>query len=55
MEIIGKVQNDLSVKVMASTDMGPEGNIGKCPISSAGVFFFFFFPPQRTANEGCVE
>ncbi|KAI7460427.1 hypothetical protein KC351_g17256, partial [Hortaea werneckii] len=26
-EIIGKVQNDLSVKVMASTDMGPEGNI----------------------------
>ena len=28
-EIIGKVQNDLSVKVMASTDMGPEGNIGE--------------------------
>jgi len=27
-EIIGKVQNDLSVKVMASTDMGPEGNVG---------------------------
>ncbi|EMC97970.1 hypothetical protein BAUCODRAFT_31981 [Baudoinia panamericana UAMH 10762] len=26
-EIIGKVQNDLSVKVMASVDMGPEGNI----------------------------
>ncbi|KAK5118935.1 hypothetical protein LTR62_000146 [Meristemomyces frigidus] len=26
-EIIGKVQNDLSVKVMASTDMGPEANI----------------------------
>ncbi|KAF2773135.1 replication factor A protein 3 [Teratosphaeria nubilosa] len=26
-EIIGKVQNDLSVKVMASTDMGPESNI----------------------------
>jgi len=30
-EIIGKVQNDLSVKVMASTDMGPEGNIGMSP------------------------
>ena len=28
MEIIGKVQNDLSVRVMASTDLGPEGNIG---------------------------
>ena len=27
-EIIGKVQNDLSVRVMASTDMGPEGSIG---------------------------
>ncbi len=27
-EIIGKVQNDLSIKVMASTDFGPEGNIG---------------------------
>ncbi|TKA29279.1 hypothetical protein B0A50_03789 [Salinomyces thailandicus] len=26
-EIIGKVQNDLSVKVMASTDLGPEGAI----------------------------
>ncbi|KAK3059086.1 hypothetical protein LTR09_000652 [Extremus antarcticus] len=26
-EIIGKVQNDLSVKVMASTDFGPEGGI----------------------------
>ncbi|KAF2723657.1 replication factor A protein 3 [Polychaeton citri CBS 116435] len=26
-EIIGKVQNDLSVKVMAATDFGPEGNI----------------------------
>ncbi|EME47830.1 hypothetical protein DOTSEDRAFT_60221 [Dothistroma septosporum NZE10] len=26
-EIIGKVQQDLSVKVLASTDMGPEGNI----------------------------
>ncbi|KAK4505107.1 hypothetical protein PRZ48_003070 [Zasmidium cellare] len=26
-EIIGKVQNDLSVKVMASTDMGPEGAV----------------------------
>jgi hypothetical protein len=29
-EIIGKVQNDLSVRVMASTDFGPEGNIGEC-------------------------
>ena len=28
-EIIGKVQNDLSVRVMASTDFGPEGNIGE--------------------------
>jgi replication factor A3 len=28
-EIIGKVQNDLSVKVMASTDFGPENGIGK--------------------------
>ncbi|KAK5167602.1 uncharacterized protein LTR77_007301 [Saxophila tyrrhenica] len=28
-EIIGKVQNDLSVKVMASTDFGPEGQIGQ--------------------------
>jgi len=28
-EIIGKVQNDLSVRVMASTDLGPEGGIGK--------------------------
>lgn len=27
-EIIGKVQNDLSVRVMASTDFGPEGAIG---------------------------
>ena len=27
-EIIGKVMNDLSVKVMASTDFGPEGGIG---------------------------
>ncbi|CAK3796583.1 replication factor A 3 [Lecanosticta acicola] len=26
-EIIGKVQQDLSVKVMASTDMGPEAGI----------------------------
>ncbi|KAL1589909.1 hypothetical protein WHR41_01334 [Cladosporium halotolerans] len=26
-EIIGKVQNDLSVRVMASTDFGPEGGI----------------------------
>ncbi|GAB7357939.1 hypothetical protein MBLNU230_g0106t1 [Neophaeotheca triangularis] len=26
-EIIGKVQNDLSVKVMASTDFGPEDKI----------------------------
>jgi hypothetical protein len=28
-EIIGKVQNDLSVKVMASTDFGPENGIGE--------------------------
>lgn len=27
-EIIGKVQQDLSVKMMASTDMGPAGDIG---------------------------
>ena len=27
-EIIGKVQNDLSVKVLSSMDMGPEGGIG---------------------------
>ncbi|KAM0698293.1 hypothetical protein Q7P36_001759 [Cladosporium allicinum] len=26
-EIIGKVQNDLSVRVMASTDLGPESGI----------------------------
>ncbi|KAK3721507.1 hypothetical protein LTR37_003063 [Vermiconidia calcicola] len=26
-EIIGKVQNDLSVKVLVSTDFGPEGNV----------------------------
>ncbi|KAF7194102.1 Replication factor A protein 3, partial [Pseudocercospora fuligena] len=26
-EIIGKVQQDLSVKVLASTDFGPENNI----------------------------
>lgn len=36
-EIIGKVQNDLSVRVMASTDFGPEGNIGEsltlCPFA----------------------
>ena len=29
-EIIGKVQNDLSVRVMASTDFGPEGAVGEC-------------------------
>lgn len=34
-EIIGKVQNDLSVRVMASTDFGPEGNIGECLYSRA--------------------
>lgn len=28
-EIIGKVQNDLSVKVMAATDMGAESAIGE--------------------------
>jgi replication factor A3 len=28
-EIIGKVQNDLSVRVMASTDLGPESGIGE--------------------------
>ena len=27
-EIIGKVQNDLSVRVMASTDFGGEGDTG---------------------------
>lgn len=27
-EFIGKVQQDLSVRVLASTDFGPEGNIG---------------------------
>lgn len=27
-EIIGRVQQDLSVKVLASTDFGPESNIG---------------------------
>ena len=32
-EIIGKVQNDLSVRVMASTDFGPEGNIGEFVLS----------------------
>lgn len=29
-EIIGKVQNDMSVKVMASTDFGPENDVGMC-------------------------
>lgn len=38
MEIIGKVQNDLSVRVMASTDFGPESSIGE---------FFFSFAPLR--------
>lgn len=36
-EIIGKVQNDLSVRVMASTDFGPEGNIGELLRSLAFV------------------
>lgn len=27
-EIIGKVQQDLSIRVMASTDFGPESGIG---------------------------
>ena len=27
-EIIGKVQQDLSVRVMAATNFGPEANIG---------------------------
>lgn len=27
-EVVGKVQNDLSVRVLACTDFGPEGNIG---------------------------
>jgi hypothetical protein len=39
-EIIGKVQNDLSVRVMASTDFGPEGNIGKFVLYSPGVLEF---------------
>lgn len=38
-EIIGKVQQDLSVKVMASTDMGPEGGIGASLPQSRGSCF----------------
>lgn len=29
-EVIGKVQGDLSVKMMASVDLGPESSIGEC-------------------------
>jgi hypothetical protein len=28
-EVIGKVQQDLSVRVLSSTDLGPEGSVGK--------------------------
>lgn len=38
-EIIGKVQNDLSVRVMASTDFGPEGSIGTYLIGSSARLF----------------
>lgn len=41
------MQNDLSVKVMASTDMGPEGNIGKSTSSFLQCFCC------QTANRGC--
>ena len=37
-EIIGRVQNDLSVKVMASTDFGAEGNIGESPLMVDRIF-----------------
>lgn len=36
-EIIGKVQQDLSVKVMASTDMGPEGAIGESQMLTQSI------------------
>lgn len=53
-EFIGKVQQDLSVRVLASTDFGPEGNIGMIShcsltlvlgllISSLFFFLFSFF------------
>lgn len=49
-EFIGKVQQDLSVRVLASTDFGPEGNIGMISHCSLTLvlgplisFFFFFF------------
>jgi hypothetical protein len=38
-EIIGKVQNDLSVRVMASTDLGPEGGIGEFCSMMEGILF----------------
>jgi hypothetical protein len=28
-EVIGKVQQDLSVRVLSSTDLGPEGSVGQ--------------------------
>jgi replication factor A3 len=38
-EIIGKVQQDLSIRVMASTDMGPEGNVGMCLTYTHNIVF----------------
>lgn len=46
-EFIGKVQQDLSVRVLASTDFGPEGNIGMishCSLTLVlGPLISFFF------------
>lgn len=35
-EIIGKVQQDFSVRVMASENLGPEGNVGEWSEGSLG-------------------
>ena len=64
MEIIGKVQNDLSVRVMASTDFGPEGNIGECEaFDRAGreshpgrpLVFMLTIEPDFNAVEAVVD
>jgi len=54
-EIIGKVQNDLSVRVMASTDFGPEGNIGEFFLGLLTVEPAFVRANARLSDFNAVE
>lgn len=55
-EIIGKVQNDLSVRVMACSDLGPEGDIGESTVVSLPTRVLLFDVANldgRLRGRGC--